>query len=530
MKKIFYYFLSVILLSACSETEEALTVEDNTETSGVNGPLYIEVRANLASQNNTKADDNSFTNSDGTSSDGTENATSAESQLYSADVYLWDGSSTPVQLEYDSKTGTGPYTVRAIITYDQLKGFANSKPQLLVIGNGKTSSTTSEMAFASAVSSSAPMNDKFSVTTFDTKPIGDYGESGQTMPFVNATKYIVDFSSIDATNDLTLIHSIRNLFGENGILNLSTVPGGKSLELERAVARVDYGDARSSDIKNGCSDNVYELGDVANHTLKLHSIQLFNVSTEAYIFRHTLAGTYSNAYGTPANSVTLFEPENGSTDTDNYTWIVDTDWSSTPSKGTSFINDYATLSGTDGRILISELMKTGSGARTKSNTYYYPWRYIMENTIPAGSLMTDENLSKYATGVKLTFKVCTDKTGSPQAKINSGDVLTLTMPSTHPTQPYYYQDINYTDGTGEEAGYFLTYYAFIKHNDGDDVTIAADNVVPAPMKYAIVRNNVYMLSVQNVKNLPDPKKIETMFLELKVEIKPWVRRMNDIYL
>lgn len=516
MKKLLYA-VPLLLLAACSDNSDVEVTDPITPGQGEK--LYITLEAKLFDQAQTK----STTNSDGTSSDRNQTATTAESELKTIDIYLWDGTNTPVQLRYDSRDGSNPYTIKAEITYEDLRTFAASKPQLLVVGNGGAS----DGPFTSAVSVTAPMTQTFSVTDFNTTPTGDYGTAGKTMPFVNYNKFEVDFSSLTDpnTNENDFVKSIETLFGSNHTYDVSA-SGTKTLDLERAVARVDYGETRTSKTE---ADNVFELGDVYSHYLKLYSIQLYNVSKEAYLFRHTLQGTYESAYGTPANSVTLFDPENNSSDNSSYTWVVDTDWSnsSTPTKGTNFLNPYSSLeTSTDGLILLSDLMTT-TNPREKADGYY-PWRYIMENTIPTGALMATPDT--YATSVKFVFQVCKDAQGAQPETGTSGSKLTLTMPGDHKSQPYYYQDIDY-DAT--KGGYFLTYYGTIHHNEGDDVTVSGDDpdpaTVPAPMKYAIVRNNVYQLSVKSVKNLPNPEEPETMYLQLSVKVLPWVKRKNDFY-
>ena len=46
------------------------------------------------------------------------------------------------------------------------------------------------------------------------------------------------------------------------------------------------------------------------------------------------------------------------------------------------------------------------------------------------------------------------------------------------------------------------------------------------MYYGIVRNNVYQISINEIKNLPDPNDALTMYLQLSVKVKDWVKRKN----
>lgn len=95
-----------------------------------------------------------------------------------------------------------------------------------------------------------------------------------------------------------------------------------------------------------------------------------------------------------------------------------------------------------------------------------------------------------------------------------------------------------TDGDlGYGPGYYFYYYYWNRHNDND---IPA---VMGPMEFAVVRNNVYKLSVTKINRLghprvtendPDPVDPDTpdekgdVYLKLSVEVLPWVVRVNNI--
>lgn len=93
------------------------------------------------------------------------------------------------------------------------------------------------------------------------------------------------------------------------------------------------------------------------------------------------------------------------------------------------------------------------------------------------------------------------------------------------------------EGNDEEAGYYCYYFYWNRHNDN------GNNGVMGPMEFAVVRNNVYKLSVTEIKRLghpritendPDPvdpgkpDEKEDVYLKLSVEVLPWVVRVNDI--
>lgn len=87
------------------------------------------------------------------------------------------------------------------------------------------------------------------------------------------------------------------------------------------------------------------------------------------------------------------------------------------------------------------------------------------------------------------------------------------------------------------AGYYCYYFYWNRHNDN------GNNGVMGPMEFAVVRNNVYKLSVVDINRLGHPRLSENdpdpvdpgtpdekgdIYLKLSVEVLPWVVRINDI--
>ncbi|OUN80414.1 fimbria major subunit [Bacteroides sp. An51A] len=75
------------------------------------------------------------------------------------------------------------------------------------------------------------------------------------------------------------------------------------------------------------------------------------------------------------------------------------------------------------------------------------------------------------------------------------------------------------------------YSTEIKHYDNDEPTVLG------PMEYAIMRNNIYSLSVSNIKTLGDPfvdptpdtpNESTEAALDVLVNLEPWIVRYNDI--
>lgn len=104
-----------------------------------------------------------------------------------------------------------------------------------------------------------------------------------------------------------------------------------------------------------------------------------------------------------------------------------------------------------------------------------------------------------------------------------------------------YRKYGETTGSGDTAvtkwGYFCYYYYWNRHNDN------GQNGVMAPMEFAVVRNNVYKLAVISLKTLghprlpdndpdsptPDtPDEKSDVYMEVSVQVLPWLVRVNDI--
>lgn len=93
------------------------------------------------------------------------------------------------------------------------------------------------------------------------------------------------------------------------------------------------------------------------------------------------------------------------------------------------------------------------------------------------------------------------------------------------------------DSETQEWGYYCYYYYWNRHNDN------LQNGVMGPMEFAVVRNNVYKLTVTRLNTLghpripendPNPPTPDTpdesseVYISVSVDVVPWVVRMNDI--
>lgn len=83
-----------------------------------------------------------------------------------------------------------------------------------------------------------------------------------------------------------------------------------------------------------------------------------------------------------------------------------------------------------------------------------------------------------------------------------------------------------------DGKYYVYYYYFNRHNDN------GNNTVMGPMEFATVRNNVYKLKVTNVNRWGNPGDKPTdpdnpdenpeVYFRVRVEVLPWVVRINNI--
>ena len=96
---------------------------------------------------------------------------------------------------------------------------------------------------------------------------------------------------------------------------------------------------------------------------------------------------------------------------------------------------------------------------------------------------------------------------------------------------------NVTIYEAEADGYYCYYFYWNRHNDN------GNNGQMGPMEFATVRNNVYKLAVTGLRrlghpndpendpepNIPDdPDEEDVVYIDVKIEVLPWVVRVNDI--
>ena len=339
----------------------------------------------------------------------------------------------------------------------------------------------------------------------------------------------------------------------------------KTIKVERAAARFDY----------KSSANTYTLMEDENGnpevTVTLTDMALVNLSKEFYYLRRV------SADGT-STSATI-----GGTET-NTNYVVDTDYDW---KSGSTITDYSghffyvynqnSASADYTWTSISSLTNNDDDNNNSWNTDgtkgdYKIWRYATENTIPKG---TDDGLQKkgITTGVAFKGEIkgvskrmqtllngtntvyvfdnilwgTWDNVKTAAEAKESDDNTTLSNPLLAAAYKEATKD-GYTDDAAVAAGftifkpnankkYEVLYYYWNRHNDNKN------NGSMGPMEFAVVRNNVYKLSVTEVhkfghptnpgddpdpENPEDPDEEDDVYFKVAVEVLPWVVRINDI--
>lgn len=376
------------------------------------------------------------------------------------------------------------------------------------------------------------------------------------------------FLMTNADNDYkrTLPANLDNYKVESNPFDLGTI------NVERAAARFDYKSTVANETYTLMED---EEGD-PEVTITLTDMALVNLSKEFYYLRRVSAdGKRENA--------TIGGTEVGGTSA-NYVVDTDADWKSSYSSGSESDHFYYTYQPNDAGASTYDWDKiadvTGaSGTADTDNSWntdgtkgdYKIWRYATENTIPKG---TDDGLQKkgITTGVAFKgeiqgatedMKTLLNGTNTvyvfdnilwgtwdnvkTAAEAKESDKTTLSNPSLSAAYNKATKE-GYTNAKAVAAGftifkpnankkYEVLYYYWNRHNDNNN------NGSMGPMEFAVVRNNVYKLSVTGVdkfghptdpdddpdpENPEDPDEEDDVYFKVAVEVLPWVVRINNI--
>ena len=358
----------------------------------------------------------------------------------------------------------------------------------------------------------------------------------------------------------TLPANLDNYKVESNPFDLETI------KVERAAARFDY--------KSSVANETYTLMEDENGdpeiTITLTDMALVNLSKEFYYLRRV------SADGT-STSATI-----GGTET-NTNYVVDTDYEW---KSGSTITDYSghffyvynqnSASADYTWTSISSLTNNDDDNNNSWNTDgtkgdYKIWRYATENTIPAQASNQKKGITTGVVfkgeikGVSERMQTLLNGTNTVYVFDNilwgtwdnvktaaedkkESDNTTLANPLLAAAYKEATKGGDYTDAKAVAAGftifkpnadqkYEVLYYYWNRHNDNNN------NGFMGPMEFAVVRNNVYKLSVTEVhkfghptnpgddpdpENPEDPDEEDDVYFKVAVEVLPWVVRINDI--
>lgn len=470
------------------------------------------------------------------------------------------------------------------------KDYENQVSEVLVVITDATEGSTYDkfIAKSSVVTPSSANNTTYVVPFKTTELTSSAGKSVNVYVYCNPTEELTKATTFDVNKDYYTLTDATNatIWTKNKFLMTNadnnykrTLPANldnykvesnpfdlETIKVERAAARFDY--------KSSVAKETYTLMEEdgkAEVTVTLTDMALVNLSKEFYYLRRV------SADGT-STSATI-----GGTET-NTNYVVDTDYDW---KSGSTITDYSghffyvynqnSASADYTWTSISSLTNNDDDNNNSWNTDgtkgdYKIWRYATENTIPKG---TDDGLQKkgITTGVvfKGEIKGVSDRMITlldgintvyvfdnilwgtwddvkTAAELKESDNTTLANPLLAAAYKEATKGGDYADAKAVDAGftifkpnadkkYEVLYYYWNRHNDNNN------NGSMGPMEFAVVRNNVYKLSVTGVnkfghptnpsddpdpENPEDPDEEDDVYFKVAVEVLPWVVRINNI--
>lgn len=554
-KKFFMGTLTAIFavwLNGCVSDDVTPTpnIEPDTPSS-----FYLTLNVSLPWSGNSR----STTTDGGNSSADPQGGRTNENKITSAYIYIFNKSDNDKKLlgyfyaagdiMINTKASDAEYSLVAKIEDYQLLQMAGKELSLYVVANNGNMSQT---YFSNEESM---LDAKFNASALGAAPVKAFGTggNGQECPMSNKNEFIIDLTKVkladnesDDAKQSKLLEIIRRLFtgkfkdgDKEGVLwDVSKkvdglYEGAEALELERSVARIDYKPGKGDNLP----DNVYKLEgaklDGGNVYLKIVSMQLFNISKEAFIFRHTAKGDLTAG---KAENKEAFGVENGYSSGTVYNWVYDTDWDYKNNAVTEngalksgdtpyFLNQPQTeeITGSNdydwivpGTEAYTTMEALSNGTKVED---YYPWYYIMENTLPS----TDKMNLQLSTGIVFRVALCDE----------SGTIITGSAPKRITLANYKYKEIQPSKANEKEnepAGYYLTYKYLIEHNRNKSGVIGEDGAIQdkAPMQIGIVRNNIYQISVSSFSNIPSPEEPDNFAIAVQVKVLPWVKHDIEI--
>lgn len=320
------------------------------------------------------------------------------------------------------------------------------------------------------------------------------------------------------------------------------------VKVERTAARFDY--------KATNNDNLYTLNGGVN--VQLTDMGVLNVSKEEYVFRHVgdengtvngicITETADNYVITPywkqPNALVYYNDREAQFKNKNSIKYINL----TNDKLRDNDNWNGTGGGYKPMAYSSEVTSTKRPKNKDVTAIVFRGKLVAGNNCPENikKILTN-NESLYAYGDKIYG--AWDDVKAETKKANA-DVLLV---AAYNKAEALANNTTLTDKIAAQAGftvytknketdaYDVYYYYVNRHNDTGDGKVEE---LDKPMRYGVVRNNVYKLHVNNIKKYghpfdpngdPDPYKPdekvdpENIYFEVGVKVLPWTVRVNDI--
>ncbi len=528
MKKIFLGMMACAALCACTNDDIALNGPSSSE---ISDPVYMKLNLSMSS-NGTRS-----TTVEGGSDTGIEYGKDYENAVSNVLVVLTSGETVVASATASTSTGdltaVGDGTTYVVeFESDALSGSLGQNVNVYVYCN-PTSSLTSSSFNADAT------------YTLTSSTDGTPWTSGAI------------FMSNAETYTATIPSDLSNYKTEANPFDLGVV------DVERNVARFDYKDGS----ENG--DYTYALSE--DISVELQEVALINMSSSFYHLRR-VAATGTTDGVADYTSTTLLGTETSTN------WVIDTDAEGKASyAGTGLTNNFVYgLESPDTWVYTAfSAMTTADNddSWNDAGTYgsYNIWRYATENTIPAtaaqkngistgvvfkgqlveaegGELLDGENVVYVFENVLYgSWANVASAAEAAGALSPLGIAYQEVMDVWTESESEQSEDVTaamakagFTGYSPDEDGnYYCYYYYWNRHNDNNN-----DDEMGV-MEFAVVRNNVYKLSVTEVNKFGhptpggddpdpdepdpnDPDETQNVYLKVEVEILPWVVRVNDI--
>ncbi len=514
------------LATLCGCSDDTVAYSEDGLLSGSGAKAYMTLT--LSMSNATRSATDTPTGADyGTSSDGTEAALSSESYVSNAlVVFTTDGTST---------TSDNPYPI--------VDAFVGSSPEL---------KSTTDGSIVYEITIEIPEDADLSSATNVFVFCNPTDQQIEKATGTTATWTAKDTYSLDEV-DAVAPWQEGNIFMSSAVLSTVTIPEDlspytekKPLELgtvkvERSVARFDYKDG-APEGNDPFTYTILSHDGVPQLNVELQEIALFDMSKEFYHLRQGTAG--ANGMSSAQSSPLLTETSTN--------WVCDPNFAE---KETA-TSDESELEIAD--LFVSPLSQPSTWEWAKLSelttdggaTDYKIWRYSTENcptsasnqrrgnttgVVFKGEIIAPENSDYTLDGTSRIyhfeqyFFTSWDKVKSTATEEGAEEEHPDLVAAYEKVMEVWTSDKNEEDEEVVEAmaaagftgyapdngHYYVYYYYWNRHNDN------GDNEEMGNMEFAVVRNNVYGLSVTAIHELGHPEPYDDYYDEnVESEVQP----------